>query len=111
LMIPRRMVCRSSTGISIAGLKPVRNQPDDNSVFRHMLTIQCQKRIIDITFILMYPSQQFSLDINCSPSRMILVQCSSTRSYKIINPELSVTIFDTILSLLILYILGDTQTG
>ena len=30
--------------------------------------------------------------------------------YKVINPELGVSIFDTILSLLILYILGDTQT-
>ena len=41
---------------------------------------------------------------------MVLAQYSCT-SYKVINPELGVTIFDAILSLLILYILSDTQTG
>jgi hypothetical protein len=41
---------------------------------------------------------------------MALAQCSGAR-YEVINPELGVTIFDTIFSLLILYILGDTQTG
>ena len=35
----------------------------------------------------------------------------SRMSYKVVNPELGVHIFDTILSLLVLYILGDTQTG
>ena len=58
----------------------------------------------------MHPGQQFGLDINCSPFGVILAQCSCT-SYKVIDPELSVTIFNTILSLLILYILGNTQTG
>lgn len=79
------------------------------SIIRRVLTIQCQKWIINITFILMHPSQQFSLDINCSPFRVVLAQCSSS-SYKVIDPELGVTIFDTILSLLILYILSDTET-
>jgi hypothetical protein len=58
----------------------------------------------------MYPDQQFGLDIKCSPFRVVLAQYLCT-SYKVINPELSVSIFDAILSLLILYILGDTQTG
>jgi hypothetical protein len=58
----------------------------------------------------MHPGQQFSLNISCSPFRVGVAQCSST-SYKLIDPELGVSIFDTILSLLILYILGDTQTG
>ena len=58
----------------------------------------------------MHPGQQFSLNISCSPFRVGVAQCSSM-SYKLIDPELGVSIFDTILSLLILYILGDTQTG
>jgi hypothetical protein len=32
-------------------------------------------------------------------------------SYEVINPKLGVTIFDTVFSLLILYILGNAQTG
>ena len=58
----------------------------------------------------MHPGQQFSLNINCCPPRMVFAQCSSM-SYKVINPELGIAIFDTILSLLILYILGNTKTG
>src|SRR6266705_2738591 len=83
---------------------------DDRVFIGQILTIQCQKWIIDITFILMHPGQQFSLNINCCLPRVVFAQYSST-SYKVINPELSVTIFDTILSLLVLYILGNTQTG
>jgi hypothetical protein len=41
---------------------------------------------------------------------VVLAQYSHT-SYKVVNPKLGVSIFDAILSLLILYILGDTQTG
>ena len=41
---------------------------------------------------------------------MVLAQYSRT-SYKVVNPELGIGVFDTILSLLVLYILGDTQTG
>ena len=58
----------------------------------------------------MYPGQQFGLNIKRSPFRVAFAQGSGT-SYKLIDPELGVSIFDTILSLLILYILGDTQTG
>ena len=87
-----------------------KNQLGGCAIIRQVLTIQCQKWIIDTTFVLVHPDQQFGLDINCSPFRVVLAQCSST-SYKVINPELGITIFDTILGLLILYILGNTQTG
>jgi len=110
LTIPRRMVWRISTGVSGAGSNSVKNISSDWVFTGWVLTIQCQKWIIDITLILTHPGQQFSLDISCSPSRVVLAQCSST-SYKIINPELGIAIFDTILSLLILYILSNTQTG
>jgi hypothetical protein len=75
-----------------------------------VLTIYCQEWIINITFVLMHPSQQFGLDINCSLSRVVLAQRSGAR-YEVINPKLGITIFDTIFSLLILHILGNAQTG
>jgi len=83
---------------------------DRTFILGQALTIQCQKWIIYVTLIIMHPGQQFGLNISHSPSRMILAQCSGT-SYKFINPKLSITVFDTVLSLQILYILGNTQTG
>jgi hypothetical protein len=58
----------------------------------------------------MHPGQQFSLNIDCSLFRVVFAQCSGA-CYEIINPELGVTIFDAIFSLLILYILSDIQTS
>lgn len=60
--------------------------------------------------MLLYPGQQFALYISCSPFRVVLAQCSCAR-YKGINPVLGISVFDTVLGLLILDILGNTQTG
>ena len=75
-----------------------------------MLTIQLQERVINFTFMLLYPGEQFNLNINRSPSRMFLVQCSCS-IYQVIDPILGVSIFNTRLGLLTLHMLGNTQTG
>ena len=82
----------------------------DSKIDRKVLTIQLQKWIINVTFMLLHPGEQFALNIDCSPSRVFLAQCSCS-IYQVINPILGVSIFDTSLCLLILHILGDTQTG
>ena len=83
---------------------------DNSKIDRKVLTIQLQKWIINLTFMLLNPSEQFALNISCRPSRVFLVQCSCS-IYQVINPILRVSIFDTSLSLLVLHMLGDTQTG
>ena len=77
---------------------------------REVLTIQLQKWIINVTFMLLHPGEQFALNISRSPSRVFLAQCSCS-SYQVINPILGVSIFDTRLGLLILHMLCNTQTG
>jgi len=45
-------------------------------IIGQVLTIYCQEWIINVTFVLMHPGLQFGLDINCSSSRVALVQHS-----------------------------------
>jgi hypothetical protein len=58
----------------------------------------------------MHPGEQFCLDISCSSFRVVLAQYSGT-CYKVVDPELGVTVFNAILRLLNLYTLGNAQTG
>jgi len=82
---------------------------DDRKIDKKVLTIQLQKWIINLTFMLLNPDEQFALNISCRPFRVFLVQCSCL-IYQVINPILCVSIFDTSLSLLVLHMLSDTQT-
>lgn len=58
----------------------------------------------------MYPGKQFGLDIGRCALGVAVAQWSSA-SYKVVDPELSVGIFGSTPTLLILYSLGYTQTG
>ena len=95
-----------------SGIKPCRLLKSDSNcvIRREVLTVQLQKWIINLTFMLLHPGEQFALDINRSPSRVFLAQCSCSL-YQVINPILGVSIFDTSFSLLVFHILGNTQTG
>ena len=82
----------------------------DSKINREVLTIQLQKWIINLTFVFLHPGEQFALNISRSPFRMFLAQCTCS-IYQVINPILGISIFDASLCLLILHILGNTQTG
>ncbi len=87
-----------------------RSCPEDRSFDKHPPTVQPQEWIIYVVFVIVHPSQQFRLDIDRRPFWVVFTQQSSA-SYKFIDPVLGIRIFGTTICLLVLYILGYTQTS